>query len=268
RQEPFEAEPVTGQAGERQRRQHGARAGRGGDRHLRLGRGPHQLETGVGYGGHSGVADHQYRLAFLGRAQHCLGAGGLVVLVVADHFGADLDAQPRSQGPQPPGVLGSDEVGLGEQTPQARRGILHVPDRGSCQHDHGPTLTARRQPTYSLPGTEHGTARSTTAPAARCPGETSRPGRSRAVAPAGKMRYFSSISTGAEPITSPFSSRASTVIAPGSPGAWMAVSKPVEVTVVTSDMLSLSSPASRRHCSTSVAPFQLTYTAGVGSSGL
>ena len=45
RQEALEAEPVAGQAGQRERGGHGARPGRGGDRHAGLDRGPDQPVT-------------------------------------------------------------------------------------------------------------------------------------------------------------------------------------------------------------------------------
>ena len=61
---------------------------------------------------------------------HQLGrAGGLVVLVVAQHSADDRHPEVGGEAPQPAGVLGCDNVGAGQLLRQPRGSVAGVTDR-------------------------------------------------------------------------------------------------------------------------------------------
>ena len=150
-QESLEAEPVRGQPGQGQRDQHRGRAGDDADGNAGGDRGRHQAVARVGDRRHPRVADHDHRPPGQQVHQQRLGAGRLVAVEVGEHPGRALDAEPGQQGAQPPGVLGGDDVGLGQRPAQRRGRVVEVADRGSGQHQPSPVTRIARSHPCSIP---------------------------------------------------------------------------------------------------------------------
>ena len=133
-QEALETEPVAGQTGDRQRRQHRRRPGNRGDRQITFDTGRYEAVPGVADRRHACVGDQHHVLP----VGHCPGqfggAGGLVALEVGQHPGGGGHVDAAQQGGQAAGVLGGYHVGGRQGLPQRRAGVGVGTDGGGSQH--------------------------------------------------------------------------------------------------------------------------------------
>ncbi|OPZ49814.1 MAG: hypothetical protein BWY91_02975 [bacterium ADurb.BinA028] len=129
RQETLEAEAVDREPADRERHEHGARAGDTGDPDASLDRSGNKSVARVRDGRHTGVCDHENPCAREQLLDQLGSPGGLVVLVIAQDPPRDGHAEVGGEAPQPAGVLGRDDVGASQLLCQPGCGVAGVADR-------------------------------------------------------------------------------------------------------------------------------------------
>ena len=133
-QEALKREAPRRQAGHAQRRDGGAGAGDGADRHARLRAQADQILAGVGDGRGSGVRHERARLARQNALDDARAACRLVVLIIADErlFQLQMVQQPQRH----PRVLGRDKIRLRKHLAAALGDIGQIADRRRHKIEH------------------------------------------------------------------------------------------------------------------------------------
>ena len=131
---PLVTEAVSGQTGEGQGIQHGAGAGRTGDRYASFDGPPDDGHARIVDGRHASIRNHQRTGSVANLVQDGISHSPLVVIVISQHPAAYAHPQPVGQIIEPPRVLRSHQVRRLQELHQACRGIANIAYWRGRQH--------------------------------------------------------------------------------------------------------------------------------------